>query len=86
MQCNDFKNIGDITTILKKCPMAERYSCLNHVNISLYFLSKVASARYTVSILREFIAFFNDSTKQQFILKNILNHKLKLLYQTRLLR
>jgi hypothetical protein len=33
--------------------------------------------------LKEIIPFFNGSTKQQFVLKNILNHKLKWLCQTR---
>jgi hypothetical protein len=50
----------------------------NHaLNISLFYLFKIAFVRNNISILKEIIPFFNGSTKQQFVLKNILNHKLK---------
>jgi hypothetical protein len=50
--------------------MAVQCPCFNHaLNISLSYLSKVASARKTISILKEVIAFFNGSTKRQFVLK-----------------
>jgi hypothetical protein len=53
-------------------------SCFNYVlNISLSYLTKVASVKNIVNILTDVIAFFNGSAKRQFVLKNIFNYKLK---------
>ena len=59
--------------------------CANHaLNLSISKSSTVQFVRNSVGIIKEIIAFFNTSSKKNFLLKNVLrDHSLKTVCETR---
>lgn len=75
---------GAVSELLKSAVNAKHVSCYNHVlNNSIAQSSKVQSVRNITGVIKEVLAFFNQSSKRNFVIKSLMGRQLISLCETR---